>query len=73
MNFAHKKLRKFMPVVTSSDNLMFVRGHNDHNDSRQKTGIAPLELRPLTSEQVQIFRDRFAIDAEHVRQVFSVL
>lgn len=73
MNFAHKKLQNFMPVVTHSDSLMFVRGHNNHNDSRQKAGIAPLELHPLTHDETQIFRDRFAIDEDHVRRVFSGL
>ena len=73
MNFAHKKLQNFMPIVTHSDSLMFVRGHNDHNDSRQKAGVAPLELHPLTDDEVQIFQDRFAINDEHVRRAFSAL
>lgn len=73
MNFAHRKLGRFMPVITCSDRMMFVRGHNDHNDSRQKAGIAPLPLQPLTADQARIFRDRFAIDEEHVRRVFSAL
>ncbi|MEM8802572.1 MAG: putative rhamnosyl transferase [Pseudomonadota bacterium] len=73
MNFAHKKLKNFMPVVTHSDSLMFVRGHNDHNDSRQKAGIAPLDLHLLTDDEARTFRNRFAIEEAHVRRVFSGL
>ncbi|WP_050931497.1 putative rhamnosyl transferase [Aestuariivita boseongensis] len=71
MNFAHKKLGKFMPVIRYDDSPMFVRGHNDHNDSRQKAGVPPLPLSPLDAETQQLFEDRFAIRQATVRRVFA--
>ena len=73
MNFAHKKLARFMPVLADESTPMFVRGHNDHNDSRQKSGIAPLQLEPLDYATRNIFRSRFAIDEDEVRRVFSAI
>ncbi|MFY9209964.1 MAG: putative rhamnosyl transferase [Aestuariivita sp.] len=73
MNFAHKKLARFMPVVSESESLMFVRGHNDHNDSRQKAGIAPLQLALMDGATAELFRDRFAIEDAAVRRVFSAI
>lgn len=73
MNFAHKKLGQFMPVMSYDDSPMFVRGHNDHNDSRQKPGIAPLTLAPLDPETERVFEQRFAIRQADVRRVFSAL
>ncbi len=73
MNFAHKKLGQFMPVLTYSDAPMFVRGHNDHNDSRQKTDVKPLALSPIDPVTAKLFRERFAIDLDDVKRVFSDL
>ena len=70
MNFAHDKIPRFMPALSFPDPAMFVRGHNQFNDSRQGN-VRPVPLDPLTDEQEQLFRDRFAIDADHVRRVFS--
>lgn len=70
MNFAHEKLPRFMPTVTLPDAAMFVRSHNGSNDSRQ--GIAQqVQVAPLNAEGAALFRERFAIDEDHVRQVFS--
>lgn len=71
MNFAHNKLAEHMPVISISDTDMFVRGHNEHNDSRQRPGIRSVPLTPLDAAGEAHFRDVFAIDAEHVRRVFS--
>ncbi|SLN72841.1 hypothetical protein ROJ8625_03887 [Roseivivax jejudonensis] len=71
MNFGHHKVARFMPTVTFSDAPMFVRGHNAHNDSRQKPHVAPVTLPLLDAEGEALFRARFAIDADHVRRVFS--
>ena len=71
MNFAHNKLAGQMPTLTISDTDMFVRGHNDHNDSRQRPGVRPVPLTPLDAKGEAHFRQVFDIDAEHVRQVFS--
>jgi len=70
MNFAHEKIPQFMPCITDAEPDMFVRSHNEYNDSRQQP-VPPVPVTPLTPEQEQLFRDRFAIDADHVRRVFS--
>lgn len=71
MNFAHNKLARHMPTLTLTGQDMLIRGHNDFNDSRQKPGIRPVELSPLSPEQEDHFRAKFNIDADHVRRVFS--
>lgn len=71
MNFAHFKINRFMPTVTFAQPDMFVRGHNDFNDSRQKKSVAPRVLPRLGAEGEALFRARFNIDADHVRRVFS--
>lgn len=70
MNFSHEKIPQFMPTVSFSDPAMFVRGLNEHNDSRQALAKEPsLEL--LSPDQCDMFRSRFGIDAQQVQQVFS--
>ncbi len=71
MNYAHKKLSQNMPTVTYTDTPMFVRGHNDFNDSRQKANIKPVELDLLVAEQETYFKERFAIDSDEIRKAFS--
>jgi hypothetical protein len=71
MNFGHAKINRFMPTVTFTDRPMYVRGHNDHNDSRQKKHVAPVALPRLDRAGEALFRDRFAIDADHLRRVFA--
>ncbi len=70
MNFAHEKISRFMPCVTYAEPQMFVRSHNSSNDSRQKK-VKPVPVQPLTFKQVKFFRDRFAIDIDHVQRVFG--
>ncbi|TMV06756.1 hypothetical protein FGK63_11555 [Ruegeria sediminis] len=70
MNFAHHKLGRFMPVVSFSDAPMWVRTHNRFNDSRG-ANASPVAVSPLTAEQEDEFRARFAIDADQVRQAFA--
>ncbi|WP_299612690.1 putative rhamnosyl transferase [uncultured Tateyamaria sp.] len=69
-NFMHERIPQFMPCVTFSDQDMFVRTHNGFNDSRQKK-VKDWPVEPLTADQVQLFRDRFAVDIDDVRRVFS--
>jgi hypothetical protein len=70
MNFAHDKLPKFMPAVSFSETPMWVRSHNTSNDSRaNQTRL--MAVKDLTPNQEVIFRERFAIDIDHVRRVFS--
>ncbi|CUH78906.1 glycosyltransferase [Tropicibacter naphthalenivorans] len=71
MNFGHLKLNQFMPTVTFTQPEMYVRGHNDHNDSRQKKHVKPVQLPLVDAETERMFRERFAIDADHVRRVFG--
>lgn len=71
MNFAHAKLAQTMPTVTFTGQDMLVRGHNDHNDSRQKPGVKPVRLTPLDAEGEAHFLRRFAIDCDQVRRVFA--
>lgn len=67
MNFAHNKLGQFMPTICQTDAPMFVRGHNDHNDSRQKKHVKPMRLPPLSPGDAAVLRDRFGIDPERLR------
>lgn len=71
MNFGHAKINRFMPTVTFTDTPIYVRGHNDHNDSRQKKHVKPVRLPRLDAEGEARFRALFAIDADHVRRVFA--
>jgi hypothetical protein len=59
-----------MPTVSFDTKHMFVRGHNASNDSRQK-GEPPADVIPLTAKDEDMFRARFAIDADAVREMFS--
>ncbi len=70
MNFAHEKISRFMPCVTYAEPQMFVRSHNTSNDSRQKK-VKPVPVEPLTPKQERFFRNRFAIDVDHVKKVFG--
>ncbi|WP_432817419.1 putative rhamnosyl transferase [Sulfitobacter sp. JB4-11] len=70
MNFAHEKIPRFMPAISFSDDAMFVRSHNGFNDSRQKQ-VRQIPVTPISAELEETFRQRFAIDVDHVRRVFS--
>ncbi|MCA0962242.1 glycosyltransferase [Salipiger bermudensis] len=71
MNFGHNKIMRFMPTVTFTDRPMYVRGHNAHNDSRQKSHVKPVALPRLDRDGEALFRERFAIDADQVRRIFA--
>ena len=70
MNFAHDKLPRFMPAISFPDQAMYIRGHNDFNDSRQKT-TKRVELKSLSNDQTKLFRNRFAIDINAVRAAYK--
>ncbi len=70
MNFSHNKLHHAMPTVTYTDSPMFVRGHNDFNDSRQKTNVKSVDLKLLDAAGEAHFKDRFAIDSDQLRRAF---
>lgn len=69
MNFGHEKIPQFMPTVSFSDPGMFVRGLNDFNDSRQALAREP-HLDPLSPADINLFKDRFNIDAAQVKRAF---
>ena len=69
-NFMHERIPQFMPCVTYADPDMFIRTHNGYNDSRQKK-VKDWPVEPLSPKQERLFRNRFAVDIEHVKQVFS--
>lgn len=71
MNFAHAKLAHNMPLVSFGDQPMFVRGHNAYNDSRQKARVKHFNLEPQDAAQEAMFKERFAIDADQIREVFG--
>lgn len=71
MNFSHNKLNQVMPTVTFSDEDMFVRGHNDFNDSRQKANVKRVNLEPLDLSGEVHFKERFAIDSDQIRSTFG--
>ena len=71
MNFGHGSVFRKMPTVTFSDEDMMLRGHNDHNDSRQKAGVKQPRLAPLDDKGEILFQMTYNIDADHVRRVFS--
>lgn len=70
MNFTHHKIPKLMPTISLSDAPMYVRTHNQFNDSRQKA-VKTFQTEPLTPEQIGEFEARFAIKNDHVRKLFS--
>ncbi|WP_184563684.1 putative rhamnosyl transferase [Sulfitobacter undariae] len=70
MNFAHNKINRFMPAVSFDEPRMFVRGHNESNDSRQKA-VKGVQVTPLSFEDAKRFHKRFAIDIDHVQQIFK--
>lgn len=71
MNFGHNKINQVMPTVTFTDEDMFVRGHNDFNDSRQKAKVTRVNLEPLDASGEAHFKARFAIDSDQVRRAFG--
>ncbi|MCT4609353.1 MAG: putative rhamnosyl transferase [Pelagimonas sp.] len=71
MNFGHNKLNRFMPTVTFTEDIMYLRGHNDHNDSRQAKHVKPIDLPRLTTTEEAELQKLFAIDADQLRRVFS--
>ena len=71
MNFAHMKVGRAMPTVTFTGEDMLIRGHNDFNDSRQKTGIKPVKLVPQSPEEEAYFKKVYNINGDDIQRVFS--
>ncbi|MBE1286088.1 MAG: hypothetical protein GJ676_22435 [Rhodobacteraceae bacterium] len=71
MNHGHHKLWSEMPTITFTEDDMMMRGHNEYNDSRMKTGGKRFDYKPLDVEQEAYFKKTFNIDNAKVREVFS--
>ncbi len=71
MNFGHNKIMMFMPTITFTDEVMYLRGHNDHNDSRQKKHVKPLPLPRLDPEEERDVQRLFGIDSDAIRRAFA--
>ena len=71
MNFAHGKVAQFMPTVTFTDTVMYVRGLNDFNDSRQRRGIRALDPPVADAPGLALLKNRFGITPDQVARVFS--
>lgn len=71
MNFGHNRLNRFMPTVTYTHEPMYVRGHNDHNDSRQKAHVKPVTLPRLDPLGEAAFQETFNINVDRVREIFA--
>lgn len=71
MNFSHNKLSRFMPTVTLTQRAMFVRSHNQTNDSRQGRN-RPEKLEPVTQEHRQILESCFAIGSREINQLCAL-
>ncbi len=71
MNFGHHKLHHVMPSIIHPRPPMYIRAKHTDNDSEAK--FRPRRLKPLSDAQRQIFKDRFNVDEEQVRAVFSGL
>jgi len=50
---------------------LFVRGHNDFNDSRQKKHVKPVDLPRLDALGEDVFKETFNICSDRVRQIFG--
>jgi len=71
MNFGHHKLAQKMPVISINTPAMFLRTHNGFNDARQSGRARPEALLPATPEEGLLLQERFGIDLDHIRQLFS--
>lgn len=71
MRQGHHKLWVNVPTITIPNEEMYLRGHNDFNDSRMKTGGIQFEYTHLSAAQEAHFKARFNIDNERVRKIFS--
>lgn len=71
MNFGHQKLPFFMPCLTFTEEVMYLRGHNDFNDSRQKKHVKPMPLPRLDAAGEADLKRLFDIDVDQMRKAFA--
>lgn len=68
MNFAHHRIFQHMPTVTLNQRAMFLRSHNQFNDSRQKN-VAREDLHPITDPERRVLQHSFAIGSSEINQL----
>ncbi|MGH1454161.1 MAG: glycosyltransferase [Paracoccaceae bacterium] len=71
MNFSHNKLPRAMAVVSFADDAMFIRGINNFNDSRQKDGTKPYDMKRMDAETKRAFRQRFGIEPAKIKTLYG--
>ena len=71
MNYGHHRVHHLMPTVTFTDEDMLLRSLGTYNDSRQKPGVQPPEMKLLDEDGEFYFKARYGIDSDHVRQVYA--
>lgn len=71
MGFGHHKLWSAMPTMTFTDEDMMMRGHNDFNDSRLKTGGNTFDYQRLSDAEARYFEQTFNVDNTAVKRAFS--
>lgn len=67
MNFGHHEVWQHMPVLSRLDPDMWIRGANDHNDSREALAQNAVLLTPA---QEQDFQRAFGINSDAVRAIW---
>lgn len=70
MNFAHNRLRKFMPVIEPSNRLMFVRSFHTQNDPTQDEGLPDFDYTMPQDELAKVLKNRFGLNYEEVSRAF---
>ncbi len=71
MNFSHGRMGRFMPSISFDKPAMYLRGHNDFNDSRQGPLVTAPDLKLLDAQGEAMMRVEFGVDADHIRRVFG--
>lgn len=71
MNFGHSRMGHVMPVVTMPNENMFIRGHNDFNDSRQVGHVRQFKLSAINLKTERLFRQEFNVDVDRVQTLFA--
>lgn len=68
MNFGHHRIFHSMPTVTSNRRAMFLRSHNQFNDSRQKNASHE-EMHPITDAERRVLKQCLAIGEVQLDQL----
>ena len=60
-----------MPSISFDNPPMYLRGHNEYNDSRQGPNVTQPKLKLMDAAGEQMMHETFAVDADHIRRVFG--